>query len=156
MQSLLFRELEERTFPEMKKILFAIATVVAFCATTSSASAQVIATAPTGGGCATCAQGPSAEMAPAYAGYPGHFGGMHGHMGGMHGHPMYGLNPHIFRPQLLSRIAGNHKDYIDRIAFYQFKGFTKIDPTMEAAQGGTLVFPQNPFIRSPRDFFMQP
>jgi len=26
--------------------------------------------------------------------------------------------------------------------------------TMPTAQGGTLVYPQNPFVRSPRDFFM--
>jgi hypothetical protein len=26
--------------------------------------------------------------------------------------------------------------------------------TLPVATGGTLVFPQNPFVRSPRDFFM--
>ena len=46
----------------MKKLMFALAAVIALTASAGTASAQVIATAPTGG-CSTCAQG-----APSYAG----------------------------------------------------------------------------------------
>ena len=115
------------------------------------------------GGCSTCAQGtpaytgsyapsydPSYGAAPAY-GYS-HPGISHLSLGG---HAGYG-----------SRLFTAHKTLLDRIAFPGSHGHGRggrgdggqggpsMEPTMDAAQGGTLVFPQNPYIRSPRDFFM--
>lgn len=132
----------------MKKLMFALAAVFALTASAGTASAQVIASAPTGG-CSTCAQG-----APSYAGaygqaYPDYAAYQQGHprlLSGHLQHPSVGLHP------ALSRIMDSHKTLFNRIAGVGHN--TPSGPTMEAAQGGTLVFPQNPYIRSPRDFFM--
>ncbi|WP_020468724.1 hypothetical protein [Zavarzinella formosa] len=130
----------------MKKLMFALAAVIALTASAGSASAQVVAAGPTGG-CSTCAQGgPEYAAAPGY-GYPQAGGHLHS--------AVYGVRPAI------SRLLEPHKAFIDKIAFPgNHKGMGHggnqgpYGPTMEAAQGGTLVFPQNPYIRSPRDFFM--
>ena len=139
----------------MKKIMFALAALIAMAVSAGSASAQVVATAPTGG-CSTCAQG-TPSYAGAYgqayptAGYPTYAGHGHSlglpHLGGHMHNPTYGLHP------AFSRIADSHRTLFDRIAGVGGRQ-VPTGPTMEAAQGGTLVFPQNPYIRSPRDFFM--
>lgn len=127
----------------MKKIMFAVAALIAMSVSAGSASAQVVATAPTGG-CSTCAQGAPA-YAPAYGGgWAAHGYGLP-HLGSHLHNPTYGWHP------AFGQIANSHKTLLDRIAGI---GRNTHAPTMEAAQGGTLVFPQNPFIRSPRDFFM--
>ena len=79
---------------------------------------------------------------PDYAAYQGHPRLLSSHLQ----HPSVGLHP------ALSRIMDSHKTLFNRIAGVGHNAPT--GPTMEAAQGGTLVFPQNPYIRSPRDFFM--
>lgn len=130
----------------MKKIMFALAALIAMTVSAGSASAQVIASAPTGG-CSTCAQG-----APSYAGAYGQPYAGHGHslglphLGGHMHNPTYGFHP------AFGRIMDSHRTLFDRIAGVGRN--VPNGPTMEAAQGGTLVFPQNPYIRSPRDFFM--
>lgn len=116
----------------MKRLLFAFAVVSALVLSAESARAQ----APAPG----CAPGPtSAGLMPG----PSNYGGTMGY-GGYGGHVKYGMGG----TGLLSGIFSNHPhggSRQDKIRNAQM---------LPVAQGGTLVFPQNPFVRSPRDFFM--
>lgn len=148
----------------MKKLMFALVAAVALAA--GSASAQGVTAT---GGCSTCAQGAPAyaggyapQYQPAYGyepsyGYAPSFG-----TGGFGSH--YGVG-HLAHPSLGGHAAGfggrmmsAHKTLLDHVAFggkgRGGRGEPSMEPTMDAAQGGTLAFPQNPYIRSPRDFFM--
>jgi len=80
------------------------------------------------------------EMMP--GGYGGHMGvGMHGGLPGA-GLPGTGLFKGLFQ---------NHGSHKRRRLFGADPEKAQMLPV---ATGGTLVFPQNPFVRSPRDFFM--
>ena len=117
----------------MKKMVYTLAAIAALTVAADRAAAQhpapgpVVAT-PTTGGCSTCGHS------------GGHFGGKL--FGGGHGHG-HGLT-------LFGKPLG---------LFGLFGGGGGYDPRAEgraavAGGAGQLVFPQHPFVRSPRDFFM--
>jgi hypothetical protein len=102
---------------------------------------------------------PAAPVVPASASCPtahlhgGHMIGGHGfgHMGhgvGVgHGH---GLGAGLPGFGLFGGLFTNHGKPFGR----RHHGDPANAQTLPVATSGTLVFPQNPFIRSPRDFFM--
>jgi hypothetical protein len=111
----------------MKKLIFTLAAVAALALSAGTASAQ--APMPAGPVPAGVPMGGPA-YGPMYGGY---YGG--GYSSG-HGHG-FGL---------LSGLFTNHG--------HHGKNGPQNVNTLPVATGGTLVFPQNPFIRSPRDYFM--
>jgi hypothetical protein len=120
----------------MKKLFLLAAAVAALAVTARPAAAQY--PAPTGpvvqaGGCLQCDSG---------YGYGGHgFGG--GHVGALGGK----LKSGFFGFGLFSGIFTNHGGH---------GGSPRDIPVVDPRSGnaGQLVFPQNPFIRGPRDYFM--
>jgi hypothetical protein len=110
----------------MKKLFFSLAAIAALTVSAGSASAQAPAPA-----------GPVPPGGPAYGPM---YGGYYDGGSGM-GHGGHGLG-------LFSGLFTNHGHKYDKR-----KGQQNVN-TLPVATGGTLVFPQNPFIRSPRDFFM--
>lgn len=127
----------------MKTMLFALAAVAALAVTARPAAAQypapgpygpgpvVPATLSTGGGsCAGCDGG--------YGGYGGYGGHLHG-VGGK-------LKGGLFGFGLLGGLFSNHGG----------GGGPRTLPAVDPRSGnaGQLAFPQNPFVRGPRDYFM--
>jgi hypothetical protein len=119
----------------MKRLLFAFSALAILTLSASTASAQ----------------GPPPGAGPGYpsGGYPQAYGPIYdGYGGGGYGFGMGGVAHGGF----LSGIFTNHGHKYEKR-----KGFGD-DPrnvnTLPVAAGGTLVYPQNPFIRSPRDYFM--
>ncbi len=103
------------------------------------------------------AQGPAPlpmPAGPSPAGYPvagpGYGGPAYGGPadGGYYGGPGYGYGGHGFL---------KHTGFLSGL-FCNHGGARGGDPrnvnTLPVASGGTLVYPQNPFVRSPRDYFM--
>lgn len=122
----------------MKKFLFALAALVA---TTAAASAQ----------------GPGYDPNLMPAGHA-HGGMVHGGFahGGGYGHPGIGHGGvGLPKPGLFGGFFGgiftNHKGGFGKGRYHDRVNNATMLPV---ATSGTLVFPQNPFIRSPRDFFM--
>ena len=108
----------------MKKFLLMVAAVAALVVTAQPAAAQNPAQAAQAGGCAQCGD-------PGSSGYG--YGGMmskgKSFGGGWFGGKLHGL-------------------------FTNHHGNGGSPQTLPVATGGQLVFPQNPFIRGPRDYFM--
>ncbi len=114
----------------MKRLLLAFAAIAAVGLSAESALAQ----------------GPPPGFAPgpvAQAGSGEHMYGGHAHGVPMGGPGRYGMGGTGF----LSRLFTNHTQGTRQQR-------TRNAQMLPTAQGGTLVFPQNPFVRSPRDFFM--
>jgi hypothetical protein len=113
----------------MKALLFTLSAVAGLMVSTGSAMAQM----PAGG-----------PVVPASASFvhPGHGMGFSHGMGFGHGMGGHGMGHSGF----LSGLFSNHGHPWDR------RG---PGTTLPVATTGTLVFPQNPFVRSPRDFFMK-
>jgi hypothetical protein len=126
-------------------------TLAAAAALTMTAAAQ--APVPAAG----CPTAPAAPMysGPVYGGGYGfgHMGHGFGHVG--HGLPLgHGLGVGGLGGGFLSGLFTNHGHPFGK----QRSLFGGPDPAnaqpLPVATQGTLVFPQNPFVRSPRDFFM--
>ena len=132
----------------MNKLLYSLSALAALTISIESASAQSPPPRPVG---PPPAYNPNLE-----AGYPPGYGQMmyggpayDGYMGGGgKGHGFGGLS----HGGLLSGLFTNHGHKFDKR-----KGLLNDQrdaTTLPVATGGTLVFPQNPFVRSPRDYFM--
>lgn len=129
----------------MKRMFFTLAVLTLIAVTGGSASAQAPAAGP---GCAPGPVGPppgygGMAYGPSYGGYGGYGMGVGGHLGG-----------HGLGGGFLSGIFSNH-GHKDKKGLFGRGDRERNAQTLPVAQGGgTLVYPQNPFVRSPRDFFM--
>jgi hypothetical protein len=112
-------------FP-MKKLLLSMAALAALAVTGGSANAQ--GPAP---GCQDCSQGSGGY------GYGYGFGGFMPQI----------KKPGFFSGGMFSGIFTNHGSVFGG-------GQRQQIPVADPRNAGQLVFPQNPFVRSPRDFFM--
>jgi hypothetical protein len=75
----------------------------------------------------------------------------------VYGDSYYGGSGHGFFGGLLGGYPGGmpHSGFLSGLFKNHGSGRNGGPPqTLPVATGGTLVFPQNPFVRSPRDFFM--
>jgi hypothetical protein len=130
----------------MKNLLLMAAAVAALAVTARPAAAQY----PAGpvvpaGGCAQCDSGYGAGGC-GYGGYGGGGFGGHGFGGGHVGAVGGKLKSGLFGFGLFHGLFSNHGG----------GGGPRDIPVVDPRSGnaGQLAFPQNPFIRSPRDYFM--
>ncbi|MEZ6142696.1 MAG: hypothetical protein R3B84_19210 [Zavarzinella sp.] len=123
----------------MKKLFLLVACAIALSVGASESAAQQPGGCP--GGCAT----PGMPAMPSL-GHPGMGMGHPGMGGGMfHSNGRFGWNP------IFSRLFSSHDDNYGK---GMFRRADVIPLNYQPYYGGTLVFPVNPYIRSPRDFFM--
>ncbi len=111
----------------MKKLVYTLAAAAALTVGADRAAAQYPTAAP--------APGPVVATTTGGCSTCGHSGGHGKFFGGGHGLTLFG------KP----------------LGLFGLFGGGGVDPRAEgrnAAMGGQLVFPQHPFVRSPRDFFM--
>jgi hypothetical protein len=129
----------------MKRFFFAVAVLVTLGLWTESASAQVPPPNPQGGG---ILQANSSSYGPVASPYS---------------MPVYGMTPPSSDEAVQSSRYGFHP-FIKRLFHIRDTGCVNCGgkhggggyptgPQMSPANGGTLVFPNHPYTRSPRDFF---
>lgn len=124
----------------MNKLIFTLAALTVSVATASAQAPMPAGPAPAG-----CPTAGAPAYGPMYGGpvYDGYNGGGHGF--GLGGHLKGGIGHTGF----LGGIFCNHGGFRGRGG----DPYANATP-LPVASGGTLVFPQNPFVRSPRDYFM--
>ena len=133
----------------MKKLLYSLAALVALAVTAGSASAQYPGPSPYGPVVPATFSQPGCVGCDSGFGFGGH--GFGGYGFGGHGLGGYGfglkdkLSGHGWLGGKLLGIFSNHGG-----------GGPQTLPVVDPRSGnaGQLAFPQNPFIRGPRDYFM--
>ncbi len=154
----------------MRKLILGVAAFLAFSVAQANAQAMYPIKPAAGAGAPVPVAGaPAGYPAPGYppagyappAGYPtggapmvggGDCGPNYGYGYGYQGDARFGINP-----GLKGLFGGIHSSGPNGPGGSIFGGRNRTAQgvvNLPYATGGTLVFPQNPYVRSPRDFFM--